>query len=112
MDFKQTKIAKHESLWTNGQLVKTRHKNWELYELVDSTNANNRTYITKAFDGNWAECGRPRGNSLGVFGQADPMPTFEDLRAKKINGFPAYRDMINGGIYVVVAPADDLMAVA
>jgi len=106
-------IDRHESLWTNGELVRTKHKKWELYELVDATNTKNRTYVTKAFDGNWATCGKPRGNSLGVFGYAKPTPTFEDLRARKIAEFPAHRDMINGRIvsFNVTLP-QGLMAVA
>jgi hypothetical protein len=113
MDIKQTMIDRHESLWTNGQLVKTKHKKWELYELVDSTNTKNRTYITKDFGGNWAKCGKPRGNSLGVLSHANPMPTFEHLRAKEIESFPAHRDMINNRImaFNVTLPRN-LMAVA
>lgn len=94
-------IQRHESLWTNGQLVRTRHTKWELYELVDSTNSKNRCYVTKGYNGGWATCGKPRGNSLGVFGHATPLLTFEDLRAKEIANFPARREFMKDRIRVV-----------
>lgn len=93
-DYQQRKIQRHESLWTQGQLQRTKHKNWEIYQLTDPTDTTNSTYVINTGREGWGECGKPQGSRVGMFLGRQPLTTFDNLRAKKIADFPEYRKIV------------------
>jgi hypothetical protein len=90
----ETKIQKHESLWTNGVLKRTRHTNFEIYTLTDPLDSKNQEYVCNAgARTGWCKCSKPEGSRVGMMAPKTPLNTFEELRQKVINDFEKQREI-------------------
>ena len=94
----QEQIDRHESLWLNGELKRTRHKNWEMYMLIDPDYPKPswfyEQYIVNSENGGWTKCSKPRGNRFGGSCTKAVHKDFEGLRQEMIAQFPAHRKML------------------
>jgi len=91
MNYVETIIERHETLWTKGVLKKTRHKKSDIYTI--SYPKCGEEYIAKDSKGWIKLCGAPINIKYGMrystHGQY--YKSFEDLRQSMIDKFPEFR---------------------
>lgn len=101
MDYVDTLIERHETLWTKGELKRTKHRIAEIYTL--SYPKCGEEYIAKNDEGWVRLAGAPHnvrhGVSYGTISKS--FKTFDDLRQNIIDDFPDYRQRKKGNTFIV-----------